>query len=427
MAKSIVSLQQLFVSQAILIDSQTTNGFADMATKISSLFINPPTQAKAAKFALASYLAKFWIIFRCMERKASRLPRKLTSGLESVMKIMGKVEEACLIDNSCDVNMNKNKKLKSQVLSGEEKKRKFLEGNGIKPPIGFENCAMCGHCYVDQPPTNKANQDENKKAYTQHERLCKQWDDYKYGKRLLPPINEKGKQFTKRPAAPKSLHDIIRCHCIEFSFSHYELHSNCPINCIDNQTNLKYGQGQCPICNCSCMFACRVIDYSSIVAENALQKQKGMVAQMSKRDEANHWFNCAMNAGALARESSQVILSEKRKKGELDCDNDELEEYVNECASHATAQHLVRNKHSRGAIEATRQSIRSIQHPDGKTLIERNGEVVDLRNNASVARCKNNKLMRPVDIVIAIDDDSAETRLNSKANGTKMGLADQAK
>ena len=66
------------------------------------------------------------------------------------------------------------------------------------------------------------------------------------------------------------------------------------------------------------MFACRVIDYNSIVAENALQKQKGMVvAQMSKRDEANHWFNCAMNAGALACDSSQVILSEKRKKANL--------------------------------------------------------------------------------------------------------------
>ena len=90
---------------------------------------------------------------------------------------------------------------------------------------------------------------------------------------------------------------------------------------------------------------------------------------------------------------------------------------MNECASYVTAQHLVRNKPSRGVIEATRQSIRNLQHPDGKTLIERNGEVVDLRNNASDARCKNNKLMRPYGIVIAIDDDSADGIKMKEWNG----------
>jgi len=41
-----------------------------------------------------------------------------------------------------------------------------------------------------------------------------------------------------------------------------------------------------------------------------------------KKDEANDWFDAAMRAGKLARDSSREILSKKRNKSEIDRDNE---------------------------------------------------------------------------------------------------------
>ena len=71
------------------------------------------------------------------------------------------------------------------------------------------------------------------------------------------------------------------------------------------------------------VLAClRVGQGRNIVATNALQQQSGKTAAVTKKDEANDWFDAAMRAGKLARDSSREILSKKRNESEIDCDNE---------------------------------------------------------------------------------------------------------
>jgi len=417
MVRTVNKFQKDLLCETTKIDNQTNSGFPDMTIKMSSLFQNPPPKTKTGKFELASYLAKFWLTFRCMERKSRRLPRTLTSNLDSVSKIMSKIEEMAKTDVAEEKNQShKIPELKSHQVTTAERQRKFLDGGGFKVPKGYENCVMCGHCYVDQLPGNSTNHDTNKEVLLLHEKICNEWKEFKDGKRENAPVNKDGKTLTKRPAAPKTLHDIFRCHCIEFSYSHYSNNSNCPIKCTDPLTKLMYDPNECPICNCSCMFACRMVDYNQLVSHKFLHESKDGIGEktsiMKNKAAANHWFDCAAKAETLARDSTRGFLCEQRKKGMVNCtDDNEFESFIDESGAFAKAEFIVRNKPDFSGLKYIRDQIKLVQHHKGVTKIERDGKLIDLRNedgrkSAASARISNNRLIGANEIIL--DDSSSD-------------------
>ena len=144
-------------------------------------------------------------------------------------------------------------------ITGERADRKYLQ-DGYKPTVpGLSDCICCDHGWCDEPNENilKAARNARKKAAydVQAEADSAAWAN---GQQVLSVRGEVMTQGRKRPD-PKYEQLEIHCQCRNFRCltSDGAVPSDqCPINCIDPDTNARYkigtdGSCLCPICSCN--------------------------------------------------------------------------------------------------------------------------------------------------------------------------------
>ena len=135
LVSNIVGAQKDLLEECRKADNTTTNGFADMHTKLSTLMYHAPTQKKAAKFVISEFLSSFWLLYMALDRKTCKFPRQLTGALSTNVKYLSQVERKA--KDVLATEKQTNEKIKSQQLTAKEQKRKYMEGGGKKPPTGL--------------------------------------------------------------------------------------------------------------------------------------------------------------------------------------------------------------------------------------------------------------------------------------------------
>ena len=149
-------------------------------------------------------------------------------------------------------------------VTGPEVDRRYLEDGYIPPaavrPDGtVDPCFCCGHCFWDEPNENKAKVTRNLDKRARHE--SKVANDAALVAAGGVPLTEKGKPMQEGRKRNDPTYELLlrHCHCWQFlcmSMCGPVPSSECPTNCIDKSTGLRYGfdpvSGEClcPICQC---------------------------------------------------------------------------------------------------------------------------------------------------------------------------------
>ena len=70
-----------------------------------------------------------------------------------------------------------------------------------------------------------------------------------------------------------------------------------------------------------------------------------------------------------------------REKSVVNCTNDnEFKTFIDESGALTRAEYMVRNKPDVGGLKYIRNQIKLVQHHNGVTKIEKDGKLIDLRN-----------------------------------------------
>ena len=387
--KEALASQKQVIEQAGRIDSLTSAGFADLKIRAVTIFASIPSQKKATKPSIITFLCHLYLVIIEIQRKSPH-PSRFTL-LAPFLKFMNKVEREAKELVSAELDSGRKSLLKSKVLSKEEKKRMYLEGGGKKHQH-FDRCVKCGHGYVDLPPSNDTLHVKYMDQLRDYQRVTAEWDRYEDDNSNPRPVDSAGKVVMTLPRKPRGQQPILRCHCVQMQWSCSDTTNTCPLSCG--------GRADCCICRCACSFAWAIVDNNNIVAELAI-KDKPEEEYESKRDTVNGWFDSAAKAGTLAADSARATLLSNRRAG-LNVSSDlQIERYVEDATNIGTAQFMVRNGPDTAARATIGSQVTALEHPLGRSFIkDRDGNDVNLRPNAAAQRVRNNMLCDVDDIEV---------------------------
>ena len=214
--------------------------------------VDAPSAKKLKVSDTAACLVDLYDIIRMAMQDAATVS---TTAFTSAFESLEKAYEEALTKAT-----NKQRAGVSKIVvkaSSEEIRRMFLKDGGTQPTDEtYKKCPFCKHSYVDEPPSNRTNDVENRK-------LMSDWRVKKitFEENLAKGVKTfgaKGKEISRAPTKPDLKINYFHCHCAQFRRLHAlnNYGSTCPINCIDEKTGkqfpFKQGKNTCHLCSCPC-------------------------------------------------------------------------------------------------------------------------------------------------------------------------------
>ena len=132
---------------------------------------------------------------------------------------------------------------------------------------------------------------------------------------------------------------------------------------------------QCPICMCSCNIYATEDDFRDIAAVKTMD-----IKPEEPQDEMRIWLDKNGNVNIMQRQQSARIYSKRMTKGHMSKDSLVVS---NVCKEGALAQgsSMLGNPPSQKVAAVIKKKIDNMQHPNGKTLVNMGGQVVDMRTH----------------------------------------------
>ena len=209
-----------------------------------TLFASIPSQKKASKPSVITFLCNLHIIICKIQRKSTHPSRyNLLSNFFTFMKRV-ECEARTLISTNLD--SKRSTMLKSKRLLKEELKRGYLKDGGKSHPH-FTQCPMCGHSFIDLPPSNDDLHDKYMRQLREYQRVVNAFEKHEEDSGNPVPKDADGKIVKTLPRKPQGRQPLLRCHCVQMQWSCNKQLNTCPVDCG--------GRADCAICKCSCLFA----------------------------------------------------------------------------------------------------------------------------------------------------------------------------
>ena len=222
-----------------------------IATLLLQALPDAVSKRGSSKAAITEIFVKTWAVISGIVANFT-FGRKLTHQLAAYLSLMGRLEltafhaisEANKVDANC----------KSIKLSGQDLHRMMLEDQGSRPICALSSCAMCGHCLVDEPFSNRESARLNKITRDGWARDHAKFEEYSKSGRD-PLLDKNGKVVTKH-RNPTLLPELLVCHCWQNKHEAFVGGKKCFYGCVDPKTKTQFKSGTCPVCVCLCHFVC---------------------------------------------------------------------------------------------------------------------------------------------------------------------------
>ena len=177
--------------------------------------------------------------------------------------------------------------------------------------------------------------ENNRKKEVAHEKLRKEFDEFKNGKRSNLPIGPSGKAVTTRLPALKKEHLILQCHCYQMRCAREgtDCGSNCEMKCTDPLTGKRYKwvheeglkKCSCPVCRCNCRKAYKLDNIEEILADLALAEAESnsvgttnkKEAEMKRLIEAQQFISDSISLGYKSLDLYKSAMEKMKAKGKF--------------------------------------------------------------------------------------------------------------
>jgi len=144
-----------------------------------------------------------------------------------------------------------------------------------------QQCAFCGHEFLDEPNSNGPALAENTQKLLMYDRAKADAEANKNNKQQV--IGAKGTVITRTPHRPTLKPIYVQCHCFQqenIRSDGSDQGSSCKINCTDPVSKMRYprdvnGMPTCPICKCMCQAAYKIGSQQAILSLRQQGKLKG--------------------------------------------------------------------------------------------------------------------------------------------------------
>jgi hypothetical protein len=160
-----------------------------------------------SKAAITKIFVKAWAVISGIVVNFT-FGRKLTHQLKAYLSLMGRLELTTFhaISEANKVGINS----KSIKLIGQDLHQMMLEDQSSRPTSALSSCAMCGHCLVDEPFSNRENARLNKVTRDGWAKDHAKFEEYSKSGRD-PLLGKNGKVVTKH-RNPILLPELLVCH-----------------------------------------------------------------------------------------------------------------------------------------------------------------------------------------------------------------------
>ncbi len=302
---------------------------------------------------------------------------------------MEEIEDFC--QNAVDEKREKVQVLKSTKLTLEEKARGYLKDGGTKPGFAFPFCIRCLHNLIDLPPSNAIIKAENIAAHQQYMAKSPHLQEYKDGIRPDPPKDKNGKEIKKvSPPAFKQVQVTCKCY------------KNKGLNCVYKCKfdGKQYPVGSCPVCRCICSHSTTFRDYTAAMYFREI-KNLGF-NNKSTAEEAKEFVDCGVLANHLTASAAAAAYKSQLDKNRISGSNG-VAAAVFEHGSLAQARTLVQKPPSFQVKQQYRSQMEKIHNTAGKTLIEVDGDIQDVRTfgkGGAAGDWKRNNKLSNGDVVV---------------------------
>lgn len=134
-----------------------------------------------------------------------------------------------------------------------------------------QQCAFCGHEFLDEPNSNGPALAENTQKLLMYDQDRADAEANKNNKQQV--IGTKGTAITRAPPRPTLKPIYVQCHCFQqenIQSDGSNQGSSCQINCTDPVSKKRYprdvnGIPTCPICKCTCQAAYKIGSQQTIL------------------------------------------------------------------------------------------------------------------------------------------------------------------
>ena len=111
-------------------------------------------------------------------------------------------------------------------------------------PSAFQTMRLCGHGYVDLPPSNDRLHDKYMRVLREYQRIVCEFKRHEEDSSYPLPKDADGKVVKDLPRKPQGKQPLLRCHCVQIQWSCNDQSNTCPVG--------YGGSPNCSICRCSC-------------------------------------------------------------------------------------------------------------------------------------------------------------------------------
>lgn len=367
-ASDIASHREEFLKKAQENDKHSQG---DLVTRVDGILpISLPK--KFNKVDAVGMLVDFWWLYREMEVLSPRYSRECEKDKTDYVAMLQRTE--MFVREDIKQVAISNKLLKSVSVSKVESDRLFKQDGGfLSQNKKLRNCPKCGHCFVDEPPSNKDVKKKNNQLTAEFQRQGKVLHDFELGISDVFPVDKKTGKQLHEIKAPTFGALLGHCHCVQLHASLNNPSHKCPWECKDPKTKKQFNRGDCPLCNCTCSFIYQLKNHDAVVTAVLTEKKNQTTVTPGRRAAASNFLVQAATAGSMMRDNAMSSLERQRKDGSLQTTDDEILRYAKNQGCHAQALWITNNPPSLEAHQLLSREIRLAQHPNGPVFTNLHG------------------------------------------------------